>query len=367
MPISRWISLAVLTGMIACADGVVPTSPHASLVLSNASSCTVEQGQQFINAGQYTKAINEFACVIDADPTAVEGYRGQIEAEVMLGRYSDALRDFQRIYAFVVPVHPDAGQVIVSGYQARLAADPASLTALMGLTFAQWALYSYPATIHVANDLLAVQPNNVVGILFRGSSRMLHGQARAAGAADLEQAIALAPLSADVRFVVADAYTYGSIRDYQRAFNEATFALNHGLDTPRVRAIRGAAYLAAGNLAAAAVEIDIHFAQVTTELVATAPLAKNSSMTVGVAPGRSFEIPLVISAGEPVSIATTSKDLWDTIVVLLAPNGTPVAAGDDFKGYMAGFDWTAPAAGTYRLRVTSFEAVSTGAITVTRK
>jgi hypothetical protein len=367
MTVSRWISFAVVTSAIACTDGDGPTSPNAVAVLRNASSCTVEQGQQFIDDGQYAKALMEFECLIGADVSAVEGYRGRVEAEVMLGRYSDALRDFQRIYAFVVPVHPDAGQVIVAGYQARLAADPASLAALMGLTFAQWALYSYPATIHVANDLLAVQPNNVVGILFRGSSRLLHGQARAAGAADLEQAIALAPLSPDVRFVVADAYTYGSLRDYQRAFNEATFALNHGLDTPRIRAIRGAAYLAFGNMPAAAVEIDIHLDQVTTELVGTAALAKNSATTVGVAPGRTYEIPLVISAGEQVSIATSSKDLWDTILVLLAPNGTPVAAGDDFKGYMAGFDWVAPAAGTYRLRVTSFEAVSTGAITVTRK
>lgn len=56
-----------------------------------------------------------------------------------------------------------------------------------------------------------------------------------------------------------------------------------------------------------------------------------------------------------------------TILVLLAPDGTPVVGSDDYKGYFAGFEWVAPAAGTYHLRVTSFEGVSTGGLLVARK
>ena len=83
-------------------------------------------------------------------------------------------------------------------------------------------------------------------------------------------------------------------------------------------------------------------------------------------PGRTYDIPFAAAAGETISILATSKDFFDTILVLLAPDGTPVVGGDDYKGYFAGFEWVAPAAATYRLRVTPFEAVSTGQLVVSR-
>jgi tetratricopeptide (TPR) repeat protein len=365
------IGLAAVMIAVACGDRAAVTSPESTGALfsaANSMPCTAEKGQQLIDAGQYKQAINQFTCVIGLDPTAAEGYRGRIEAQLMLGLYSDAFRDYTRVTAFVEPVHMDAMQTIVAGYQARLKADPAAIVALTGLSFAHWYTFNYPAAMHVLDDLLQVQANDVFGNLFRGSSRVLQGAKRAAGAADLERAIELAPSSPDVRFIVADAYTYGSLRDAQRAFDEATYALNGGLDTPRVRAILASSYHAFGNQAAAAAQIAIHIDLVTTEVVATSPLAAGSSMTLGLVPGRTYDIPVAAAAGEALSIATSSKDFWDTILVLLAPDGTPVVGSDDHKGYFAGLDnWLPPADGTYRLRVTSFEAVNTGQLVVSRK
>jgi Tfp pilus assembly protein PilF len=365
----KLIAAVVVMTTISCADPDAVTAPKAVGVLGSAAvvmPCTAEQGQQLIDGGQYKQAMQKFTCVIGLDPTAVEGYRGRIEAQLMLGRFSDALRDYTRLTAFALPVHPDAAQVIIAGYQARLDVAPGAIPALTGLSFAHWYFFNYPAAMHVLDDLLGVQPNDVYGTLFRGSSRVLQGAKRAAGAADLERAIALAPSSPDVRFIVADAYTYGYLPDAQRAFDEAMLALNGGLNTPRVRAILAASYFAFGDLAAAAAQIDIHIDLVTTELVATAPLTAGSSMNLGVVPGRTSDIPLAAAAGETISIATSSPDFDDTILVLLAPDGTPVVGNDDYKGYFAGFVWVAPAAGTYRLRVTSFESVSSGALSVTR-
>jgi tetratricopeptide (TPR) repeat protein len=365
------VAATVVLTTIGCADPGVVVSPRAdwsSRAFVNAAACSAAQGQQFLDAGDYKKAINEFTCLIDLDPTAVEGYRGRIEAELMTGQFSDAVRDYARgVSAFVVPVHPDAEQVIVDGYKARLAVAPNAIPALAGLSFAYWWFFDYPTAIHVLDELLEVQPNNLYGNLFRGSTRLLHGQERSAGAVDLERAITLAPSSPDVRAIVADAYTYGKMPDAQRAFDEATLALNGGLDTPRVHAILGASYFAFGDIAASAREIKTHIDQVTTQLVtSSAPLAGRSSRAVGVVPGRTYEIPIVAGAGETISILATSKDFFDTILVLLAPNGTAVVGGDDFKGYFAGFVWVTPVAATYRLRVTSFEAASTGQITVAR-
>jgi tetratricopeptide repeat protein len=361
------IAAAVALTVVACTDPAPVTAPdvaNSSPRAAKVAPCTVDQGQQLIDAGQYKAAIREFSCLIDLDPTAVDGYRGRIEAQLMLGRFSDAVRDYTRVTAFVEPVHPEAARTIIGGYEARLALAPNSITALTGQSFAYWYFFDYAAAIHVLDHLLEVQPNDVYGTLFRGSSRFLRG--RAAGADDLDRAITLAPTSPDVRFIVADAYTYGAVPNAERAFDEATRALEGGLDTPRVHAILAASYLAFGDLAAAALEIKIHFDLVTTELVGTAPLAAGNSTNLSVVPGRTYEIPLGVAAGETVSIVTSSKDFWDTILVLFAPDGIPVVGSDDYKGYFAGFVWVAPTAGTYRLRVTSFESVSTGTLSVTR-
>jgi tetratricopeptide (TPR) repeat protein len=330
-----------------------------------APNCTAQQGQAFIDQSEYDRAIREFSCVIDAAPTEAEGYRGRMEALLLQERFSDAVGDCTRVYAFVIPVHPDAAKTIVAGYDARLAVAPESVPALTGKSFAHWCFFDYPAAIHVLNELLNLQPNDLYGNLFLGSSRVLKNAQRARGVEDLERAIALAPESPDVHFVVADAYTYG-LPDPERAFAEASLAFEGGLDTPRVHAILASAYDAFGNVLAAADHIQQHIELVTTELVPAPALPSGESLTLDLVAGRTYEIEVAAEAGETISIATSSKDMWDTIAVLLAPDGTPVVGSDDANGYLAAFDWVAEESVTYRLQVTSFEAASTGALTVTR-
>ena len=202
------------------------------------------------------------------------------------------------------------------------------------------------------------------GNLFRGSSRLLQGIAKTRGIADLERAIALAPASPDVHWIVADVYSYG-LGDPQRAFAEATLALNGGLDTPRVHAILAASYNAFGDTASAALHIKTHIDMVTTELVLKNPMDPGTTDTLELVPGRTYEFPVPATAGEMISIATSSSDYWDTILVLLAPDGTPVLGSDDVNFYFAAFDWTAPVTGTYRLQVTFFESIITGEMVVT--
>jgi tetratricopeptide (TPR) repeat protein len=329
-------------------------------------NCTTTHGQALIDAGDYSKAIQAFTCVIDAQPTQVEGYRGRIEAEILLGRYSDGVTDYQRVMAFVVPVDPGAEATILDGYAARLASNPTDVRALTGMSFAQWWFFHYAKAIQMTDQLLAVQPNDPFGTLFSGSSRLLRGVTKAQGVAALEQAIALAPTNPNVRVIVADAYTYG-LPDPERAFAEASLALDWGLDTPRVHAILAASYEAFGNVAAAAFHIDRSISLVTTEVVPTAPLADGATMSLELVPGRVYAIPIDATQGETISITTSSPVIWDSIAVLLAPDGTPVVGSDDTNAYMAAFnDWAPPQSTTYTMLVTSFEAVSTGTLVVAR-
>jgi hypothetical protein len=84
-------------------------------------------------------------------------------------------------------------------------------------------------------------------------------------------------------------------------------------------------------------------------------------------PGRTYDIPVVVSAGEKLSIVTSSHDYWDTILLLLGPDGSPVLGSDDAWRYFAAFDWVSTSSGTYHVRVTFFESVITGTLHVSRK
>lgn len=332
---------------------------------ARADQCTPLQGQYLIDTGQYQQAIDEFTCVIDAQPAEVEGYRGRIEARLLLGQYSNALRDFTLITVHVLPEQTDAQSIILAGYSARLAVDPNSIPALTGKSFMEWADFSYPAAIQTLNHLLKVEPDSPYGNLFRGSSRLLQGAAKSKGIQDLERAIQLAPNSPDVRFIVADAYTYG-LADPQRAFAEASLALDWGLATPRVHAILASSYLAFGDISSAAEHIKIHIDLVTTEFVSKNPMDPDTLDTVELVPGRTYAIPIPATAGQMISIATSSSDYWDTILVLLGPDGTPVAGADDERFYFAELDWVAEETGIYLLQVTFFESVNYGELVVKR-
>jgi tetratricopeptide (TPR) repeat protein len=358
----RRAAVAAGAFVVTLAAALLLTGPVAQ---ASPQPCTPEQGQAFIDTGRFKDAIREFTCVIAAQPTEAEGYRGRIEAELLLNRFSDAAADHARITALVLPVHPDAHNTILAGYAARLADDPESIPALTGASFARWWFFDYANAIHLLNRLLDLRPDDLYGTLLRGSNRMLLGANKAAGAADLERAIALSPQSPDVRFIVADAYTYGQ-PDPQRAFAEATLALNWGLDTPRVHAILASSYLAFGDMPAAASEFKTHIDLVTNELVSTSPLAAGASLSVDLAAYRTYEIPVPATAGQTISIATSSRDFYDSICVLIAPDGTPVVGSDDYIKWFAGFQWQAQVTGTYTLLVTSFEGVWSGELTVTR-
>lgn len=356
----------IIAAVVAIAAAMTPNQTAGAVPGGTTTpNCTAQAGQDFIEAGDLERAVRVFTCVIDAQPSEVEGYRGRIEAQLLLGRYSEAMRDYGRVTAFVLPVHPDAPSTIFAHYADRLAGAPDDIAALTGASFARWWDFQYPQTIKLTDALLAAQPNDVYATLFRGSSRLLHGVTKARGVADLERAIELAPTSPDVRWVVADAYAYGE-SDLARAFAEASLALDGGLDTPRVHAILAAALNEFGDLDAAASHIERHLDLVTTELVATSPLAVGDAMTVELVPGRTYAIPIVATAGETISISTSSHDYWDSIGLLRGPDGSAVVGGDDDIAYFAAIDWVAQDTGVHVLEVTFFESVNFGELVVTR-
>ena len=107
---ARLIAAAFVLAGVAFAQMARAAGAPPPPTRSEDPGCSAEQGQIYIDEGRYEQAIREFTCLIEAQPTEVEGYRGRIEAELLLGRYSDAVGDYASVTALVLPVHPDAGQ-----------------------------------------------------------------------------------------------------------------------------------------------------------------------------------------------------------------------------------------------------------------
>src|SRR5262245_32114230 len=184
------IRIAVLAPMLAAAAAFAALAlgamPVAAAPGAATAKCTSQQGDAYIAAGRYDRAVREFSCVIDAQPTEGDGYRGRIEAELQLGRFSDALRDYARVTAFVLPVHPDAREIIRAAYVDRLAASPNDVVALTAASFERWSNFDYPQATHLLNQLVDVEPNDVYANVFSGSVRLLHHSSTAQGVAYLE-------------------------------------------------------------------------------------------------------------------------------------------------------------------------------------
>ncbi|MBK8255929.1 MAG: hypothetical protein IPK82_25090 [Polyangiaceae bacterium] len=333
------------------------------------ASDNLSAGQAKINQGLYSQAVHIFTCVIQASPTTVDAYRGRAEARLMMGQYSEAYRDlYARLISAVQP--PDIlalGDQVISSYDARLQNCPWDVHALTGGAFARWSYYTYADAIPLLDKLLVLNPNNTFAYLFRGSNRLFAGIDIEAAQVDLETAIDLNPASPDVRYVVADAYTY-ALPDLDRAYQEASLALMWGLDTPRVHAILGAALNDVGETVDAAEEIKQHIDQSTTKCVNVAPLAVGRKKRVALAPGKTFLVPIQVSAGQSIKVTTStpSDNVYDSILVLLDPSGNPVLGSDDTIGFFAAIDWVAPVSGTYKVKVTSFEAIFTGPLDIRR-
>lgn len=109
----------------------------ATLMISPALADNDEslQAQKLINEGKYKQAVQAFTAVIAQKPTDADGYRGRAEALLMLDRYSDALSDYSRLVAYVLPVNSNAVSDVYASYDARLAKKPKDLPALTGACF----------------------------------------------------------------------------------------------------------------------------------------------------------------------------------------------------------------------------------------
>ncbi len=279
--------------------------PVERMVQANGPQSSHDPGQRLIDRGQLNKAYRYYSALIKEHPASIDGYRGRIETLVLMRQYAHALADYSRIVANVIPTQPDAISKMLSDYQDRLAQKPQDVPALSGGSFVHWCSFDFDTASEWVDRLLIVRPQSPYGLLYRGSLRTLSGSDIQAGIQDLEAAIGLDGWNPHVRFVVADAFTYGA-PNATRAFWEANLAIVLGLDTPRLRAILAASYFSFGFPELAARELLKHINVVTESTMTTSPLAEGDTFTLDLVAGLTYEIPVHATAGSSLSLVTDS-------------------------------------------------------------
>jgi len=134
----------------------------------------------------------------------------------------------------------------------------------------------------------------------RGASRLLKGTSRVDGAAELNRAIAFASANSGIRFIVADAHTYGNVPDPQPAFAKASFGLAGALNTPRVHRFSQRVSRCHNQLAAAA-ELRTHIGAEGDSAGSSRTLYCQRHGYTPLVVGRSYEISVPATAGEALS------------------------------------------------------------------
>jgi tetratricopeptide (TPR) repeat protein len=339
--------------------------------LAQSETCSLDPnhytlGQKQLDDGEYEGARRSFACAIQADPLNLDAYRGQIEADLLMGAYGSAMRGYTDLGIALNETIPDAVEQIIAGYEARLEAAPNAIDALTGYSFALWWLSDYQAALLQLDRLLALQPDNLYGVVFRGSTLMFLGETRL-GEDSFARALAAGD-TADIQFMIADAYMYGA-GEVELAYDAAKIADSLGMNTSRLTAILGAgALLVDGDETAAAGYFARHIEVVTTEWVDIDELVRDSVTEVTFVPGVSFRVPLNVNAGERLSIIIGNGSSGvDTLLALVAPDGSFVTGSDDYIDLNAGFERIMDEGGTYTLWLTSFEGAGSGEVTISRE
>ena len=263
-----------------CSPGPVAQAPAAP------ATCSAEQGQALIDAGQYEKAIRAFTCVIDAQPTGRRGLsrpdRGRAAPRPLLGRRARLPSASRPSWSRCIRTPwPRSSRATRLGWRPRRR------------TSARSRARASPS----GGSSSTRRRSSLLDQLLRSAGRPVRERCSAARAASSRGATRAGdrgprtgdrarppeprrPLHRRRRVHVRTSRPGARVRG-------GVLALDWGLDTPRVHAILAVSYDAFGDQAAAASAIQRSIALVTTDLVTASPLASGASSTLDLVPGRS--------------------------------------------------------------------------------
>jgi tetratricopeptide (TPR) repeat protein len=387
-------------------------------------------GTSALVAQDYPAAITAFTCAIIQDPANYNAYASRMRAALFAGRFvqavsdANALRDYARpvfdmelqSVSFEISANPnDVRSYMVralmlwadaqdnqalADYQAILSLDPsnvfallfrgssnqylgdrltpaddfadairlsgqnADVYALIGSTYAQTRDFDQ-AMIHL-NQAIQRDPTNArsyyfMGVVFLAQNRYAQAIER------FTTAISLDPAYAEPYY--DRGLAYGQQNDYAAAIADFTQAIAINPNYRLAYLSRAVVYDEMGQDAAALADFARYVELNTLASFEGDFLFSDLPVIADMDDGRVFRYPLVLEAGQTVTLtAVSANNRSDPLLMLLAPDGTPVAANDDqvlgqFTSVIENFQ--APTAGAYTVLLTHSDGGYRGRIDLT--
>ena len=249
------------------------------------------------------------------------GLPRRIEAQLLLGQYSNSFRTYARVTAVVTPVHPDAQSIILAGYAARLETAPNDIASAHGRELCSLGVLRLPGSHHCLDHLLDVEPTIHYGLPVsrlepaaqrpRGERRRCRSRLRSRSRPKVPTCDTSwptpTPTACSIRSVLSPKPRSRSKPGSTRpAFTRFSAAPIPRFETWRPQ--RPTSTDTSGS---------------SPRSCCRQPHFPRASVDLDLPPGQTYDLPLVVSAGEKVSIVTSSHDYWDTILILLGLDGSP--------------------------------------------
>ena len=335
------------------------------------------RGWSYYNLGEYDTALADYNQALQIDPNLGYAYNNRGLVYQMLRNLTLAEADFAQAIRLNAEPTPWAQhnldnlnewrEIINAGQETAInlpidSANNPSIDALLMDASAAWYSNEWELTIERASAVIAVTTENANAYIYRGDSYYVLDRFEEA-LADFDRAIELDPDNAYA--LDGRAYTkaylgnfVGARADYERARTIQNIFVNDHLTLGTIESV-------AGNAEAAGVEFLVAMEMLGTEHTEHEAVEIGDEIAVDMAEGRVVTLPFVGEAGQVISFNAMSDEA-DALLVLLDPDGEPVA-GDDDSGTHLNATLPAvelPSDGTYTLLVGHAGGGSEGTITV---
>jgi len=345
------------------------------------------RGMAYVDQRAYERAIADFDRLLELEPNSAEGYFRRGEAYAALGNDEAALADFD-LAIFYEPNLPDLyarrGDINDTlGNLQEAMGDYLSYASLLEVQGGEMEPFRRERLAELINYLTPTRPTSTPTPRATATPRPTRTPRPAATATTASTATprptrTLRPTSTPtVQFNPEEA---------QAAFDQGTELLNQGdcvaaidlftqaLDFDPTLAFawisRAYCYADQGDFAVGASDALQFIALLQVEVVEGDPLQPGQEVSLQLTQGRVYRIPVPLIEGQTLTIRADSPDgNLDPLLVLLAPDGTPLIHNDD--GDLDSGDLNAriinfpvPESGTYTLIVTHAGSGSEGEVVV---
>ena len=324
------------------------------------------------------EAVEDFNSLLQEDPDNAFALVFRGAAQQNLGNIAKAEADFRRavdtdpenagIHALIgALLETDDPTEQLAYYERAIELDPDTAYYYRLRAFAYYALEDYEAALSDFDRAIELEPDNPNAYVDRAFAHQDLGDDEAA-LADFTQAIELDP---DYQYAYQSrGWAYITAGDYEAAIEDFEIALELDEDDRWSYLGRATAQLEIGEIAASAQDYAT-YVELTEAFRFDGPnLRYGRSESVPMSEGNVYYLPLQAQSGDVLTItALADTPEVDPLVLLLAPDGTPLAGNDDIDAASGNYSAQIPAfeiprSGTYTVVVTHAGGGSTGTVTI---